>query len=170
MSTPVPIELAVPEPPYRHWRPAVVMVLIGSLITIVPIIATIPFLPPFGLLALLAWRLFRSNALPAWAAAPLGLFDDLVSGQPLGSAMLLWSLCLIALDVLDTRLVQRDFWQDWLIATAAVALCLALGRVFAGMLPAYVDGPLLIQTALSGLLFPAITRLCAWQYRRSAGR
>jgi rod shape-determining protein MreD len=170
MSALVPIELAVPEPPYRHWRPAVATVLIGSLITILPIVATVPFLPPFGLIALLAWRLFRSNALPAWAAAPLGLFDDLLSGQPLGSAMLLWSLCLIALDVLDTRLVQRDFWQDWLIATGAIALCLALGRVFAGTLAAHVDGPLLVQTALSGLIFPATTRLCAWLYRRSASR
>jgi rod shape-determining protein MreD len=170
MSALVPIELAVPEPPYRHWRPAVATVLIGSLITILPIVATVPFLPPFGLIGLLAWRLFRSNALPAWAAAPLGLFDDLLSGQPLGSAMLLWSLCLIALDVLDTRLVQRDFWQDWLIATGAIALCLALGRVFAGALAAHVDGPLLVQTALSGLIFPAMTRLCAWLYRRSANR
>ncbi|MCC2976489.1 rod shape-determining protein MreD [Sphingomonas sp. PL-96] len=170
MSALVPIELAAPEPPYRHWRPAVAMVLIGSLITILPVIAVVPFLPPFGLIALLGWRLFRSNALPAWAAAPLGLFDDLVSGQPLGSAMLLWSLCLLALDVLDTRLVQRDFWQDWLIATGAIALCLALGRVFAGALSAHVDAPLLVQVAVSGLAFPAVTRLCAWQYRRSASR
>lgn len=170
MSAPVPVEIAAPEPLYRHWRPAVAMVLAGSLVTIAPVIATVPFLPPFGLIALLAWRLFRAGALPAWAAAPLGLFDDLLSGQPLGSAMLLWSLCLLALDVLDTRLVQRDFWQDWLIATGAVALCLALGRVFAGMLAAPVDAALLVQTALSGLTFPAVTRLCAWQYRRSAGK
>ena len=47
---------------------------------------------------------------------PLGLFDDLVSGQPLGSAMLLWTLCFLAIDVLEQRLVWRDFWQDWLIA------------------------------------------------------
>ncbi|MFV0624560.1 rod shape-determining protein MreD [Sphingomonas sp. ac-8] len=168
MSALVPIELAVPEPRYRYWRPAVAMVMLGSLLTIVPLVATVPFLPPFGLIGLLAWRLFRSNALPVWSAAPLGLFDDLVSGQPMGSATLLWSLCLLALDLLDTRLVQRDFWQDWVIATAAIALYIALCRVFAGTLSAYVDGPLLIQTALAGLTFPAATRLCAWQHRRSA--
>ncbi len=141
-------------------RKVVVSILVGSLVTLLPIVATVPFLPPFGLLMFLAWRLLRPGALPVWAAAPLGLFDDLVSGQPLGSAMLLWQLCSLMLDLVDTRLVARDFWQDWLLAGGAIAVCLVAGRAFATSLSAHVDTVLLFQTIVSMALFPAATRLC----------
>ncbi len=141
-------------------RKVVVSILVGSLVTLLPIVATVPFLPPFGLLMFLAWRLLRPGALPVWAAAPLGLFDDLVSGQPLGSAMLLWQLCSLMLDLVDTRLVARDFWQDWLLAGGAIAVCLVAGRAFATSLSAHVDTVLLFQTIVSVALFPAATRLC----------
>ncbi|MDJ0277917.1 rod shape-determining protein MreD [Sphingomonas sp. 2R-10] len=141
-------------------RKVVLSILAGSLMTLIPVIATVPFLPPCGLLMFLAWRLLRPGTLPVWAAAPLGLFDDLVSGQPLGSAMLLWQVCSLMLDLVDTRLFARDFWQDWLLAGGAVALCLFAGRVFATGLSAHVDTVLLFQTFVSVALFPAATRLC----------
>lgn len=141
-------------------RNAVASILGGSLVTLLPIVATVPFLPPFGLLMFLGWRLLRPGALPVWAAAPLGLFDDLVSGQPLGSAMLLWQLCSLMLDLVDTRLVARDFWQDWLLAGGAIAFCLAAGRAVATSLAAQVDTALLIQIIVSVALFPLATRLC----------
>lgn len=136
-------------------------VVLGSLVTILPLVATVPILPPFGLLMLLGWRLQRADSLPVWAPVPLGLFDDMVSGQPLGSAMLLWTLCSIAIDVLDTRLVWRDFWQDWLIASGAIGLCLIAGRLIATPLGAHVDTALLLQGLISIALFPLVTRLCA---------
>ncbi|MGN5374138.1 rod shape-determining protein MreD [Sphingomonas hankookensis] len=141
-------------------RKVVVSILAGSLVTLLPVVATVPFLPPFGLLMFLSWRLLRPGALPVWAAAPLGMFDDLVSGQPLGSAVLLWQLCSLMLDLVDTRLVTRDFWQDWLLAGGAIALCLVAGRAFATSLSAHVDTVLLFQTIVSVALFPAATRLC----------
>ncbi len=141
-------------------RKVVASILAGSLVTLLPVVATVPFLPPFGLLMFLGWRLLRPGALPVWAAAPLGLFDDLVSGQPLGSAMLLWQLCSLMLDLVDTRLVARDFWQDWLMAGGAIAFCLAAGRAFATSLSAHVDTVLLIQIIVSMALFPLATRLC----------
>ena len=79
---------------------------------------------------LLAWRLLRARICadrgPRRRSA---LFDDLVSGQPLGQrdaavdARASWSI-----DLIERRLVLRDFWQDWLIAAAAIAFCLAGGR------------------------------------------
>ena len=36
--------------------------------------------PDFGLLMLIAWRLLRADAWPAWWAAPLGFVNDLVTG------------------------------------------------------------------------------------------
>jgi len=141
-------------------RKAVLSILAGSLVTLIPVVASVPFLPPFGLLMFLGWRLLRPGALPVWAAAPLGLFDDLVSGQPLGNAVLMWQICSLMLDLVDTRLVTRDFWQDWVLAAGSVALCLVAGRVFASNLSAQVDAALVFQIVVSVALFPLATRLC----------
>ncbi len=56
--------------------PATIMA--GSLITIVPVVATVPLLPPFGLLMLLAWRLRGPDVFRSWVPVPRGLFDDRV--------------------------------------------------------------------------------------------
>ncbi len=140
----------------------------GSCITLLPFIATFPFLPPFGLLMLLGWRLTRADALKVWAPVPLGLVDDMMSGQPLGSAMLLWTLCFIIIDILDTRLVWRDFWQDWLIAAGAAGFCLIAGRLLATSFTAHVDTALLLQILVCAALFPLVSSFCGWLDRRTA--
>lgn len=152
--------LADESAPRRAARRVVISIMVGSLVTLIPVIATVPVLPPFGLLMLLGWRLLRADALPVWAAAPLGLFDDLVSGQPIGSAMMLWQLCTLFIDLLDTRMLARDFWQDWLLASGAIAFCLIAGRLFASTLGAHVDTVVLFQIIVSIALFPLATRLC----------
>jgi rod shape-determining protein MreD len=149
-----------PDRSFRRFVPALSVVLASSL-TLWPIIASLPLLPPFGLLTLLGWRLTRPDSLRIWAPLPLGLFDDLVSGQPLGSAMLFWTLCFFMIDLIDQRVVFRDFWQDWLIAAGAVGFCLILGRLVASPLSAHVDTVMLVQIAVSVLLFPLVARLCA---------
>lgn len=141
-------------------------VVAGSLCTGIPVIATVPILPPLGLLMLLVWRLMARFALRPWAAAPLGFVDDLVSGQPLGSAVLLWSLIFLGIDLLERRLVFRDVWQDWLIASAAILFALAGGRVLALPLRAQVDGAMMAQAAATILLFPIAARLVAWIDRK----
>ena len=145
----------------RRWL-IPVTIIAGSLATVLPVIAQAPLLPPIGLLLLLAWRLRRPDRLRPYAALPYGLVDDLVSGQPLGSAMALWTVCTLAIDVLDTRLVARDFWQDWLIAAAGTGLCLAAGRLIAAPLGAHVDGALLLQIAAAAALYPAVARFVTW--------
>ncbi|MEG3165569.1 rod shape-determining protein MreD [Sphingomonas sp. PB2P19] len=136
-------------------------VVAGSLATIIPVVATIPILPPLGLVMLLAWRLLARFAFKPWAAAPLGLFDDLVSGQPLGSAVLLWSLSFLAIDLLEQRLVFRDYWQDWLIAGGLIAGVIIGGRFLALPVGAHVDTVLLAQIMVSILLFPLAARIVA---------
>jgi rod shape-determining protein MreD len=138
----------------------------GSLVTIMPIVASLPLLPPMGLLMLIAWRLLARFALRPWAAAPLGAFDDLLSGQPLGSAVLLWSLCFLAIDLVEQRLVFRDFWQDWVIAGVAVAACLIAGRIIALPLGARIDLVLLAQIVIAVMLFPMAARIVAWIDRK----
>lgn len=151
----------IQEPiPRSRWL-APISIALGSLLTLVPVVATFPFLPPFGLLMLLAWRLQRPHALPVWSAVGFGLFDDIFSGQPLGSAMLLWTSCVIAIDVLDTRLVWRDFWQDWLLASGAIGFCLVAGRFLASPFAAHVDTALVFQILAACALYPLVTRICA---------
>jgi rod shape-determining protein MreD len=151
---------AEPKPRARWLAP--LSVVIGSLIPLLPVIAIVPVLPPFGLMMLLGWRMLRPDAMRVWAPVPLGLFDDLVSGQPLGSAMLLWTLCGLMIDVLDTRLVWRDFWQDWLIASGAIGFCLIAGRFLAAPFSAHVDTAMLLQLLASVALYPLIARIGAW--------
>jgi rod shape-determining protein MreD len=148
---------AAPPPLATRARPWWTVAL-ASLLTTFPVIALMPLMPPFGLLMLLGWRLLRREALPVWAPLALGLFDDCLSGQPFGSAMLLWTASFIAIDMLEERLAYRDFWQDWLIASGAIAMCLFGGRYIAAPLSAHVDTFLLIQLAMSILLFP----LASW--------
>ncbi|HEU0044833.1 rod shape-determining protein MreD [Sphingomonas sp.] len=162
-----PLAPPPPSPPVRAlpW----LTVITGSLLTALPIVATVPLLPPFGLLVLLAWRLLNQHALRRWAAAPLGLFDDLVSGQPLGSAVLLWSLAFLLIELIEQRLAFRDYWQDWVIATGLIAFCVIGGRVIAVPLGAHVDTTMLLQGIAAALLFPVATRVVAWaDIKRSA--
>jgi len=104
-------------------------ILIGSLLPIFPIATALPLVPPLGFLMLLAWRLVRPGLLPVWAGFPLGLFDDLYSGQPFGFAILTWSVTLLVIEAVEMRWPWRAFWQDWF--TAGI---LASGYLFAGWL------------------------------------
>jgi rod shape-determining protein MreD len=110
------------------------LVMLGSLSPTWPIVASAPVLPPVGFLFLIAWQQLRPGLFPIWAGLPLGLFDDLFSGQPFGSAVLLWSLAMIAIDVIETRFSWLGFAQDWLAASAiiTVGLILALAIANAG--------------------------------------
>jgi rod shape-determining protein MreD len=152
----------VEEPSVADQLVPAATVVAGSLITILPTIGSVGLMPPFGLLMLIGWRLSRMESLPIWAPLPLGLIDDLLSGQPTGSAMLLWTLCFLAIDIVDQRLVWRDFLQDWALAAGSVAFCLIATRFFASPIGAHVDTVLIGQILVSTLLYPLIARLCAW--------
>lgn len=136
--------------------------ILGSAVTLVPVVATSPLLPPFGLLMLLGWRLLRPQLWPVWMGLPLGLTDDLLNGQPVGTSVAMWTLVLLILDTADQQLIWRDYWQEWLIAAILIAACLA-GGVLAVR---YVSGHgafhlMLPQWIVSTLVFPAVLRLCA---------
>lgn len=164
MSTvldPRPPKLEAPDFAARARWLAPLTIVLASLVTIVPAVATYPVLPPFGLMAFIAWRIRRPDVFRSWAPVPLGVFDDLVSGQPMGCAMLLWTIVSLSMDVIDTRLFYRDFWQDWLVAAGGIAFVLVLGRLLAVPLGAAVDLPLLVQVAASILCYPLVVRLVA---------
>jgi len=137
-------------------------IMLASFFPVFFIATALPLVPPTGFLVLVAWRLVRPGLLPVWAGFPLGLFDDLFSGQPLGSAMLLWSITMIALELLDRRIPWRSFVQDWIAATLAVLAYIFAAFVVSG---ASASGPALValgpQALLSVLMFPAAARIVA---------
>ncbi len=153
----------------RAPQPAVLIaipiasVMIGSLLpALIPHVATMPLLPPIGLLLLLAWRFLVHDVWPAWIGLPLGLFDDLVSGQPLGSAACIWTVLLLLMELVDRRMMWRDYHQDWRIGAALIAFALVLGTAFSnlsgGGMPYRYIVPQIIITALA---LPLAVRLCA---------
>lgn len=109
-----------------------ILVMLGSLTPAWPIIASAPVVPPLGLLFLLGWLHLRPGMLPVWAGLPLGLFDDLYSGQPFGSAILLWSVATIGMDFVEARFPWRGFWQNWIVASAVITGCLLAAAMLAG--------------------------------------
>lgn len=137
-------------------------VMFGSLVTQIPIASAVAMVPPLGFLLLLAWRLVRPGLFPVWAGFPLGLFDDLFSGQPFGSAILLWSLTMLGIELLEYRFPWRGFLQDWVVASqVTVAYILVAALVSGGSIDAPALTGLGPQIAISVLVFPLVARLVA---------
>lgn len=135
-------------------------IMLGSLSPTWPLIASAPVMPPLGFLILLGWRQLRPGLLPVWAGLPLGLFDDLYSGQPLGSAVLLWSIALIVLEVIELRFPWRNFFIDWLVAAGLILAYLptAMGLALNATPSVLVLVP---QALLSVFGYPLVGRLVA---------
>lgn len=137
-------------------------VILASMVTTLPIFSSGPLLPPFGLLMFLSWRLMRPGLLPVWSGVPFGLMDDLFSGQPFGSAGLLWSLAILIVEIIDFRAIWRDYLQDWLIAALLITAVLLGGWWIAGLAYATPNPVILFpQIILSILLYPLVVRICA---------
>lgn len=133
-------------------------IMLGSLLAFFPIATALPLFPPLGFLLLLAWRLQRPGLLPVWAGFPLGMWDDLLSGQPFGSAILFWSLALIAVEVIETRFPWRNFRLDWATASAILVVYLVAAALFSGAgATERMFVALLPQMLLSVLLYPAVS-------------
>lgn len=136
------------------------LVMLGSLSPLLPLVASAPVVPPFGFLFLIAWLQLRPGLFPVWAGLPLGLVDDLFSGQPFGSAVLLWSIAVIVIDYIETRFPWRGFAQDWLLAAGVFAAyllaSLALANLGGGASHALTIVPQVIVSIFS---YPLAARL-----------
>lgn len=88
----------------------------ATLLSLLPIVTQVGWFPDLGFLLLIAWRLLRGDAIVAWWAAPLGLFNDLVTGGPIGASMVIWTGSMLLLDLADRRTMWRDYWIEWLLA------------------------------------------------------
>lgn len=146
-------------------------VILASLLTTLPIITNAPLLPPLGLLMLLSWRLMRSDVWPIWIGIPLGFLDDLVSGQPVGSAVALWTIVMLTIDMVDRKIVWRDYRVDWLIGGIALLFVLVCGAALAragnlGEIIMLVGPQWVISLFLLPLFMLLVARLDRWRLRR----
>ena len=137
-------------------------VILASVVPTWFVIASTPVMPPFGFLFLLSWRQLRPGVFPVWAGLPLGLIDDIYSGQPMGSAILLWSIACIVLDIVETRLPWRNFATEWLVASGLIAsyiiLSLGVANLAGGSTHLFLVVP---QIVISVLVYPLVGRLVA---------
>ncbi|MEM6476010.1 MAG: rod shape-determining protein MreD [Pseudomonadota bacterium] len=145
--------------PWRALTVPYATIILGSIIPAVFLVDSVPIIPPLGYLFLLCWRIMRPGLLPLWIGVPLGIIDDIFSGQPFGSAILLWSLTMIALEAIETRFPWRGFWQDWFTAGLAIVLYILAAMMVSGTNPTPVlTFAVLPQIALSIVLYPVMAR------------
>lgn len=151
--------------PASLWRMRIVpiasVMVASALPSMLPLIANSPVLPPLGLLFFLCWQLLRTEMWPVWIGLPLGLWDDLFSGAPIGTAIGLWTLASIAIHYASQRIYWRGFFHDWGIAALLIALVQALAALITHphAASARVLGLVMPQIVLSVLLVPLFLRL-----------
>lgn len=134
-------------------------VLGGTLLSTLPIIAESGWFPDFGFLVLIAWRLLRSDIWPSWWAAPLGFVNDIVTGDPVGLSVTMWTFSMLALDLLDRRTIWRDYWIEWALA----ALLILLNEVAQWQVAAWMGAPVPFSAIIPPLLISvAAFPIAAW--------
>lgn len=145
---------------FRRQAVPVLTTLAASLLDLLPIVANAPLIPDFAFLVLIAWRLLRPEMWLAHVALPLGLFNDLVAGHPIGQSMALWTITFLIFDLIDSRVGWRDYWMDWLFASAAIAFNSFGGwyiaRAMGSATPYMVMMP---QLVLSIIAYPLVARI-----------
>jgi len=134
----------------------------GIILPNLALTSAVPIIPPLGFMLLLAWRIVRPGVFPVWVGFPLGMVDDLFSGQPFGSAILLWSLAMIAIEIVEARFPWRTYLQDWMTISVTISAYLIIAALISGaeigLAGLMALGP---QILLSVLLFPIIARMVA---------
>ena len=146
-------------------------VFVGILLACLPIVALSGWFPDFGFLILIAWRLLRADVWPSWWAAPLGLLNDLVAGYPVGLSVVVWTVSMLALDLIDRRTIWRDYWIEWALAM----LLILLNETVQWQVAAWMDAsvpysamipPLLISIAAFPIAAWIVVRLDRWRLGR----
>jgi rod shape-determining protein MreD len=146
-------------------------VVAASMLSALPIVSTSGWYPDFGFLALIAWRLLRSDPWPAWWAAPLGFANDIITGTPIGLSVTMWTATMILLDLIDRRTIWRDYWIEWALAAMLLLLSELAERWVAGLMGAAVPivsvaPPLLISVFAFPIAAWAVARIDRWRLNR----
>ena len=146
-------------------------VVAASMLAALPIVSSTGWYPDFGFLALIAWRLLRSDPWPAWWAAPLGLANDLITGAPVGLSVALWTATMLLLDLVDRRTIWRDYWIEWALAALLLLLNETVEWWAAGIMGAELPYSTIVPPLLIAIFaFPIaawlVARLDQWRLGR----
>ncbi|MBI1245855.1 MAG: rod shape-determining protein MreD [Alphaproteobacteria bacterium] len=115
--------------------------------------------PSFALMSVFYWTVHRPDLFPAWGAFAVGLFDDMLSGAPLGLGAFV--LLLVHFSIVAQHKVFRGkaFWLVWaafaIVAFVAQLVTLLFGFALKGALPDTM--PAATQLALTIALYPVAT-------------
>jgi rod shape-determining protein MreD len=144
----------------RRQAVPILVTLAASLLDLAPVVVEQPLVPDIAFLVLIAWRLLRPEMWASHIALPLGLFNDLVAGHPLGQSMALWTITFLVFDLVDSRVGWRDYWVDWLLASLAIAFYVFGGWYIARLMGSGTALEVMVpQILLSFLAYPLIARL-----------
>jgi rod shape-determining protein MreD len=137
-------------------------VIAASALAVLPIVAHRGGFPDFGFLMLIAWRLLRADAWPAWWAAPLGFLNDLLTGMPVGLSVTLWTAVMLVMDLVDRRTQWRDYWIEWALASALILAAEAAEWKVAAWMGASVPFSQVLPAVLISILaFPIFAMLAS---------
>jgi rod shape-determining protein MreD len=146
----------------RHYRRRFVPVAstVGAmLLALLPIVTSAPILPDLAFMTLVTWRLLRPEIWAAQAALALGLLNDLITGNPIGQSMLLWTAAFLVFDLIDSRLGFRDYLMDWLIGGGAIILHTVGAWYIALLMGSDVRFAVILpQIGLGVLFYPVVAR------------
>ena len=156
--------------PYAPFVPAA-SVVFASYLSALPILSMSGWYPDFGYLALISWRLLRADPWPPWWAAPLGLINDLFTGNLIGFSVTLWTATMLLLDLIDRRTMWRDYWIEWILAAVLLAAneCLQwrLAKAIGADLPMIsMVPPIVISICVFPMSAWIVSRMDAWRLRR----
>ncbi|HWH16941.1 MAG TPA: rod shape-determining protein MreD [Allosphingosinicella sp.] len=153
-------QAAVRRHHFRREYTPIISTILACTLSLLPIIVSSPMIPDFAFLVLIAWRLLRPEMWSPTVALALGLFNDLVAGHPLGQSVALWTTIFIAFEILDSRMLYRDYWMDWFFAALAITLYV-FGDWYIGQLMGNRAGfhVILPQLGASVLAYPIVARL-----------
>jgi rod shape-determining protein MreD len=143
----------------RQWVP-ILSTVAATLLDLLPIVADWPIIPDFAFLVLISWRLLRPEIWPAYMALPLGLFNDLIAGHPIGLSMAMWTITFLLLDLVDSRVGWRDYWLDWLFASVLIVAHTSGGWYVAKLMGSITRYEVMApQIVLSVFTYPLVARL-----------
>lgn len=163
------IDPAGPAPWLASTFPAL-SILAGALLLALPWPVELGGLPLFPLLLLIAWSGVQPRLVPAPAAFLLGLATDAIAGLPLGVMAATFVAVRVLAGRAGARAATRRMAEEWL-AAAALLMAAAAFQMAALALAARASAPvpLLAQTAVSILVYPAVFALVAAIHRRLGG-
>lgn len=146
-------------------------VVAASALAMLPIVSSSGWWPNTGLLVLIAWRMLRADAWPAWWAAPLGFVNDILTGTPIGLSVTLWASIMLVMDLVD----RRTQWRGYLIEWGAACLLIAFGGWVEWQVAALNGAPVPMVQVVPAVLvemlaFPIVALLVARIDRWRLGR